>query len=219
MKKTAIPKKRKKAVVATEMPMGFAEVSQETGVPEVLEAAAVPEIKLDEPLKIEQAAPTAMQSGGQAAETTENGESYGKGKWQFALGAGVAIILLIISGGLYWRYNQEAKEAAKVEATPTPAATPTIAVLDRAQWSFEVLNGSGVSGRARAAANQLAALGYTVVGLGNAERVSGNQLFVAKDKLAKAALLVEDLKKDFGITTVTGELTDSMMSARLVIGL
>lgn len=135
------------------------------------------------------------------------------------------LILLIILGvgGFYgWRYfNRNIAKPAQVNpaplVSPTPAPTRS---LNRAEWSFEVLNGSGVTGAAKVAADNLTGLGYVVVKTGNADKsnYTKNELFVREGKSADSNLILADLKTDFSIASVSGELTEGTASARLIIG-
>lgn len=93
--------------------------------------------------------------------------------------------------------------------------------LDRSEWTFEVLNGSGVAGSAGNAAKKLEGLGYIVIEIDNADKqtYTANQVYVAKENFGQANLLLEDLKTEFPLATLSGELTtDSTASARIIIG-
>lgn len=89
----------------------------------------------------------------------------------------------------------------------------------RSEWTFEVLNATGVEGKEAQAAGKLESLGYRVVKIGKSDTISEvSQLFVLPDKLTKADLLLEELKGVFGVTSVAGALSDSPASARIVLG-
>ena len=93
--------------------------------------------------------------------------------------------------------------------------------FDRSEWTFEVLNGSGVAGCAGKAAKKLESLDYTVIEIGNADKQTYTltEVSVVKDKLDQTEFLLEDLKNEFPTATLSGELTsDSTASARLIIG-
>lgn len=134
-------------------------------------------------------------------------------------------ILLVIlgAGGFYgWRYFNR-NIAKPVQVNPVPLVTPTPSPtrsLNRADWSFEVLNGSGITGEAKKVAETLTKLGYTVVKTGNADKsnYTENELFVRADKSQDADLVLSDLKADFNIASISGTLTDGTASARLIIG-
>lgn len=104
--------------------------------------------------------------------------------------------------------------------TPIPSPTPAQPILDRSQWSLEVLNGSGATGQAKKVADKIQALGYLVVKIGNADKSNYPQteILVKKDLLDKINLVAADLKDTIKIASVAGELKDSTASARIIIG-
>lgn len=108
------------------------------------------------------------------------------------------------------------------EPTPAliPSPSPEQPVLQRSDWSFEVLNGSGVTGEAKKVADKLQALGYQIVKTGNADKnsYSKTQISVQKDLLEKIDLVVADIKDVIKVASVAGELKDSTASARIIIG-
>ncbi len=115
------------------------------------------------------------------------------------------------------------EEAKKVEASSTPVPTPTPEPkpeLDRAQWSLEVLNGSGISGQAKKVADAIKELGYVVTKSGNADKQTyeESQIFVTEDLKEKVNLLITDLKDVIRIATIAGILKESTPSARIIIG-
>lgn len=104
-----------------------------------------------------------------------------------------------------------------VVSTPTPSPGP---VLNRADWSFEVLNGSGESGLARKIAGQLKELGYQVVKTGNADKNNypKTQISVKKEQTDQAELVIADLKDTIEVASIAGELTEGTASARIILG-
>lgn len=108
--------------------------------------------------------------------------------------------------------------------TPTPSAsaepTPTPRALNREDWSFEVLNGSGVTGAAKKMADQLKESGYPVVKTGNADRddYTQSEFFVRKELEDSVDLVILDIKDIIKIASISGELKDSTASARIIIG-
>lgn len=148
-----------------------------------------------------------------------------KNKKLFFLGFGVfiaTVIFTLIFGLLFMQLNGPGKQKMSDEnitkQVPTPSPTPI--TIDRKAWSFEVLNGSGVAGVAANASEKLEKLGYKVVKTGNAdETVTITELYISKDKSEEEKkLLIDDLKSDFGDLTVTGELSDSTASVRIILG-
>jgi hypothetical protein len=136
----------------------------------------------------------------------------------FALGIIITLTVVLLAFFLMQSSGKdEAKKTAEVISTPTVAPKQ---VLVRSEWSFEVLNGSGVAGAAKKVADQLIALGYQVVETGNADKQTykGNGLFVSQEMEGKLDLMVADLKDTIEIATVAGVLKDSTASARIIVG-
>lgn len=187
-----------------------AEVISEVPVAE----PAVPSVDANAPLKID------------AVEEKEENEPQEKlNKRLYVLGG--IILTLIILGVfgfifLYIRNLPEEKNiAAPVVTQESVPAFPSAApVLVRSEWTFEVLNGAGVAGVARKAADELEELGYKVISIDNADKQTykGNGLFISEEMEDKADLLVADLKDAITIATIAGILKDSTASARLIIG-
>lgn len=152
-------------------------------------------------------------------------KSSGKGKGKTVLL--IIILLVILLGGGFllnkkFHFLSGLRPGAPVAtATPIPAPTVTPApAINKSDWSFEVLNGTGVTGEAKKLADKIQALGYPVVKTGNADKsnYSRTQILVKKDLLDKADLVVADLQDTIKIASVAGELKDSTASARLIIG-
>ncbi len=143
----------------------------------------------------------------------------------FFLGFGVfiaTIISTLIFGLLFMQLSSSDRKKEEnrsiTQQEPTPSPTP-IAIV-RESWTFEVLNGSGVAGAAAKASEKLENLGYKVVKTGNADdTVTITELYISKDRSKEESqLLIDDLKSDFGELTVTGDLSDSTASVRIILG-
>lgn len=139
----------------------------------------------------------------------------------------VIILILIIGGGFFTLKNTGLiKKIGIGGATPTstPASTsqptPTPQALNRTEWSFEVLNGSGVTGAAKKIADSIKTLGYQVVKSGNADNqdFAQTQIFIKSDLQSKSDMVIADLKDVIKIASYAGELKDSTASARIIIG-
>lgn len=133
----------------------------------------------------------------------------------------LVIIILTVVGAFI--FNKKFSKQATPTSTPTPVPTPTSTpkpALIRSDWSLEVLNGSGVSGLAKKAADKLKEMGYQVIKTGNADKDSYDktQILVKKDLQDKVDLLIADLRDIIKIASVAGELKDSTASARIIIG-
>lgn len=143
----------------------------------------------------------------------------------FLLGTIVFIITILVTAGVGFVILQSTGDTQKNEVkeessqTVVPTVEPTVAVFNRDDWVFEVLNGSGKSGEAAKARAKLEALGYKVESVGNAkENVSSTQVFLPEGA-PDTTELFNDLEKDFGKLTVTGELeAQSKVTIRIVLG-
>lgn len=141
----------------------------------------------------------------------------------------VFLIILATAGGFFGKkYHVLTKIRTFIK--PTPIATPVPApsssplpiqpVLERSEWSFEVLNGSGASGLAKKVADRIQALGYSVVKTGNADKSSyeKTEILVKSGMKDNIDLVIADLKDAIKIASVAGELKEGTASARIIIG-
>lgn len=157
------------------------------------------------------------------SDLSDLSEASNEGKKRlFIIGAVTFGVVALIVVGLFLTQR---KNVTGPTPTPEPTSTPAPTVtpkpsFDRSEWSLEVLNGTGVTGAAKKLADKLVELGYKIVKTGNADRsdYEASQLFVAKDMKDKQDLLLEDLKKEISIASVSGELKDSTASARIIVG-
>lgn len=134
---------------------------------------------------------------------------------------GIVLIIAILGFILFQFRGLVGTSQPSPEPTPTPIPSPSPEpVLNRAEWSFEVLNGSGLTGEAKRIADKLQALGYQIVKTGNADKssYSETQISVQEDLLEKIDLVVADIKDVIKVASVAGELKDSTASARIIIG-
>lgn len=139
----------------------------------------------------------------------------------------VAILILLLIGGFLLFKNKGLVNEMVVGAptptpvpTETPQPTPTPQALIRADWSFEILNGSGVTGQAKKIADQIKDLGYSVIKTGNADKqtYTQTQIEVKSDFKDKIELVIADIKDILKVASYAGELKDSTASARIIIG-
>jgi hypothetical protein len=134
----------------------------------------------------------------------------------------VVVVIAVLALLIYLRMQSDYQAAKKAKATISPTPIEVIKpVLVKDEWTFEVLNGSGTTGAAKKAASELENSGYMIIEIGNADTgdYEKNKLYVTSDMLDKADLLIEDLKNDFNISSVSGVFVSSTTaSARLIIG-
>lgn len=138
------------------------------------------------------------------------------------IGILLILVLAAIGGGIYYVLGRGTAKQESVSQMPvsTLEPTPTPETLNRSEWSFEVLNGSGVIGEARRIAEALRNLGYQVVRVGNADRsdYQKHQFIVQKDLEDKVDKVIVDIKDVITIASVAGQLKDSTASARIILG-
>ncbi len=137
----------------------------------------------------------------------------------------IIVILATASVSFYYFYVKKLKTASD-KPQPTPAAQTSESqsqtssqTLNKADWTLEILNGSGKTGAAAALAEKLTAKGYQVIKTGNApEDTATSQVFFADSTAGQADLFLEDIKEELPNPTNSGSLNDSTASARIVIG-
>ncbi|OGE27997.1 hypothetical protein A2867_03645 [Candidatus Daviesbacteria bacterium RIFCSPHIGHO2_01_FULL_40_11] len=136
------------------------------------------------------------------------------------------ILIVLLSAGFFFRSQIKGLvSGGGVKSTPSPSAStpepsPTPSPLVRSDWSFEILNGSGVTGAAKKLADEMQALGYPVIKVGNADRdnYSETQILIREDLSEKIDLVIADLKDTIKIASVAGQLKEGTASARIIIG-
>lgn len=142
----------------------------------------------------------------------------------FTIGLILTLAVLGSVGGIFYFKNNQAVEEEVVLGETEEAveeemvATPTPGALTREEISLEILNGSGVAGAAGDAAEEFEELGYQIAEIGNADTTEGNELYVNPEVEGLVEQLLEDVEGMLEITSVSGELTDSDASARIILG-
>jgi hypothetical protein len=138
----------------------------------------------------------------------------------FVAGIVILIITIVISASILifsLRTGPE-EEVSEVATVSEEAKTEEETTLSRAEIIFEVLNGSGITGLAQKGADKLETLGYQIGKVGNASSVTENELYLSEDIMDKSSLILKDLKTDFNISSVSGELKEASSSARIILG-
>lgn len=111
----------------------------------------------------------------------------------------------------------------KPTATPKPSVNPIdkASGLDRSKLSIHVLNGNGIAGSSKKAADLLESLGYNVTKTSNADNFNYDKtvIQVTSEKSDYLALLKKDLSGTYTIGTASADLTGgSNYSAAVIIG-
>jgi hypothetical protein len=133
----------------------------------------------------------------------------------------MGIFIIFLAGGMVFLFLfQQPQKPEHVYTAPTDTPAPSkIPVPAPAKWNVEILNGSGIPGAAAKMAQKLKALGYTVVKTGNADDTQANTTFyLSKDFSAYANDFSADLLKQQITAKNGGELAESSISARIIIG-
>ncbi len=134
----------------------------------------------------------------------------------------LGIFIVFLAGGMVFLFLfQQPQKPEQVYTAPTDTPTPSkIPVPAAAKWNVEILNGSGIPGAAAKMADKLEALGYTVVKTGNADDTQANTTFyLSKDFSAYGDEFSADLLKQQITAKNGGELSESSISARIIIGI
>lgn len=177
-------------------------------IEELTSRSEVPTIDKNAPLKIEEVSISDELS---IKEKTN--------KKLFLIGIAVFTAIIVGTGifATFWLNTNPSRELSETkEVSPGPEVAPTKPAFDKGSITFEVLNGSGLAGAAKKYADNLQTLGYNVVKIGNADNseYQNTQLYVASNLLDKIDPVLTDLK----ISSVSGTLTDSTASARIIVG-
>lgn len=126
--------------------------------------------------------------------------------------------------------EEETTPAPTGRVTPTTAATPTKTTgstttkdtatgIDRATITVAVQNGSGVTGAAKKAGDELTDLGYTLGAVGNADTsdYAQSEIHVKAGKSSLLTLLKKDLGATYTVGTAAADYTGSG-DALVIIG-
>lgn len=142
-----------------------------------------------------------------------------KNRFLYAGSVAAALAIIAVTVGIgFVAYGQpttkpEAPVPAAVES-PTPTPAPT-----RTDITIEVLNGSGISGAAGKAAENLREAGYTTVIVGNTTKQKATELFLSRGlSMGASDLLLGDTLSLFSVSSSSGDLTNGTTSARLILG-
>lgn len=142
----------------------------------------------------------------------------------FFLGGFVFLLTVVVATlvGFYILNNSKQHELVKTNEVQEEAEakpTPTVVAINKEEWTFEVLNGSGIKGAAAEAQDKIEALGYTVESIGNASELESTQVYISdesdKNDVEK---ILPDLKKDFGDLTIEDKVRKSEAKIVIILG-
>lgn len=144
--------------------------------------------------------------------------------WKIIIGL-VVIALLGAGGSLYYqsreKKNADEKTAMEETATPTPEEepTPTAVEVDRAEYTVDILNGSGVVGRAGEVQTMLEDEDFSVGEVGNADNYDYEATEIQAGEDVTPAFLEElrdVLKEKYDVST-TFDNVDGDKSDKIVV--
>ncbi|OGG08950.1 hypothetical protein A2154_03700 [Candidatus Gottesmanbacteria bacterium RBG_16_43_7] len=142
----------------------------------------------------------------------------------YLFGGLVAGVIIGLVGILAYAYITQISEPKDQKSSESPLSVPSrvpMPAFVRMNISFEVLNGSGISGAAGRAADTLTEKGYDVISVGNADDVKLGaplELYLIEVEESNREKILGDLVELFGEATYSGLLdTDSSASARIII--
>lgn len=139
--------------------------------------------------------------------------------WLYRFGMATTGAIIVLSLILYLIYlKSSAMPLASVEPTSAPTPVPTVTV-DVKTITLEVLNGSGVAGKASKTAEALKAKGYSIAVTGNAKKIPSTTVIFASALSDRAKEIVLADLQSIGISSISSMLGDSSVSARITLGL
>ncbi len=158
---------------------------------------------------------------------TEDGETTQTdsiNKKLFFLGGAVFLLTILVASliGIFILNSAKPKMVTEKttvdEVSPTP--TPTVSSINKKEWTFEILNGSGVKGAAADAREKIESLGYTVDSIGNStNNLDTTQVFIGEGiSKTDAQTVLKDLEKDFGKLSIESEDAESEASILIILG-
>lgn len=141
----------------------------------------------------------------------------------FFLGGVVFLLTILVTfiAGVFILHPFEngEKKSTPVEEEIVPSPTPTTTVINKKDWKFEVLNGSGEAGKAKKTAESIESMGYIVEGTGNADRsdYTGVTISFAEEvDESVREIIVKDLEKEF-LTVKEEDINQETDASILVI--
>lgn len=142
-----------------------------------------------------------------------------KNIWMYRVGLLSTLVIVAVSTLIYVSFISQAKTVSVAVPTPIMTPSPTPQPIQKSAITVEVLNGSGISGKAQKTALELQAKGYTIVSTGNAKKIPLSTVqFSAKVSKQAMDLVLLDLK-EYDISSISADPLVSSVSARITLGL
>lgn len=143
----------------------------------------------------------------------------------FFVGVVTTLVVVLISGGLWWGYRNRAgmtsvtpSPTPEMIAAATPDPTPIVVEIDRSVILVNVLNASGVTGKAGTVARELTELGYKKTTAGNAAAQVGSTISFSEDIASLSATVLADIQQIVPTITVSEKSVPGTSEIRLVLG-
>jgi len=142
----------------------------------------------------------------------------------------IVVVLGIIGGGFYFYKKKKnvpvasQPEPEQTTVLPTPEIiepSPTVALLERKNLNIQVLNGSGIAGKAGEVKSFLEELKYEEIDTGNAETYDFEKTEISIKESAKDYLemLIDDLSEEYPLVEETETLDeDSEFDVIVTVG-
>jgi len=229
-KKEEAPKRPKKLIVEEVVEETVEKVSDEEKVKKEAPEKETPTKKekvSDEEKVKEKVSKEVTEGEGAKEEETPKKEEDVSAKKVLFIAIPIAIFTGLLSGGIFYYVNSN-KGGNVADSTPTPApivedtSTPEPVVeLERSDLSIQVLNGSGISGKAGEVKDVLEELGYENVDAGNADSYDFEEMVISIKEESEdyVDMLVEDLSDDYTVADDTEELDeDSDFDVVITVG-
>ena len=152
-------------------------------------------------------------------------EPKGKSVW-LTLVFVLLVLALGIGGFVWWQsgVGERGGQAEVEEVEPTAVPTPEPVVLNYADYTVEILNGSGIEGEAGRVQELLKGLGFEQLSAGNADSSDYSETVLSVKESSTSAQLLTDLSQILEsdgllVASQSGSLTDEdEMDVRIVLG-
>lgn len=179
------------------------------------EPSSVPEVAKEQILSDS----TVHELNGVSAQLSEEVPLEKTNKKLFIFGSIIFAVAVVASGlTYYFAIHIKSQKNIAIKIVPKiKQVHQAIVPLKRNEITLEILNGSDIAGLASKTAKKFEVRGYRVIKTGNAEKLKENQLSVDNNIAQTISVLLDDAREILGIGSISGQLTDSTASARIII--
>jgi hypothetical protein len=170
----------------------------------------VPVLDLDAPLKVEK------------SENKEEIPSIEKnGRYLYISSIFFGVIVFSAAAFLYYVASNNSKNISSQTTIVSVEKDTSSDTINKDEWPIEVLNGSKTAGVAKKTGDKLTNNGFRVIKVGNSTKKDyvGISIFIQSDLSSKASNFLKEIQLIFPEATISGNLTNSTASARIIVGL